>query len=335
VLAIISIARHTNVAADMSIQPSAFSPFPTVGRRRHVDIWTVTDPPGLSLDTVDAHHKPGAARRDSVLPPCGYEWTALTDVTKEIRICSIEAGPADSELRVALRTIDLDENANQYSCLSYVWGSKDKTSGILLDGHDHLIHRSLHFQLLRLRANGVTQPLWCDAICINQADLREQGTQVGMMGRIFSGADKVFLGVDEEGLDILSQPANEWASTLQADLEDLSKDAHLDSLGCFTSGSIGQAKGLPSDIIAASQFRRIINSSFFSRCWTVQEVVLAKEAVILGNWGVIPWSLVVKALGRYNHHREHCCASFVDALDKDMRSGCYKVSDPVLGMSRS
>jgi hypothetical protein len=319
----------------MSIQSSASSAFPSVARRRNTDTWTVTDNPSLSLDTVDAHHKPSAARRDSVLPPCDYEWTALTNVTKEIRICSIEAGPADSELRVALRTIDLDENANRYSCLSYVWGNKDKTSGILLNGHSHLIHRNLHFQLLRLRANGVTQPLWCDAICINQADLRERGMQVGMMGRIFSGADKVFLGVDEEGLDMLLQPANEWPSTLQADLENLSKDAHLHSLGCFTSGGEGQAKGLPSDIIAASQFWRIINSSFFSRCWTVQEVVLAKEAVILGDWGVMPWSLVVKALGRYNHHRKYCCASFVDTLAKDMRSGCYKVSDPVLETFRS
>jgi hypothetical protein len=319
----------------MSIHPSTSSPSSTVVRRRHVDISTGSGPLSLSLDTVDAHHELGAARRDSVLPPCGYEWTALTDATKEIRICSIEAGPADSELRVALRTIGLDENANQYSCLSYVWGSKDKTSGIVLNGHDHLIHRNLHCQLLRLRANGVTQPLWCDAICINQADFRERGTQVGMMGRIFSGADRVFFGVDEEGLDMLSQPANEWESALQADLEGLSRDSHLDSLGCFTSGSMGQARGSPSDIIAASQFRRIINSSFFSRCWTVQEVVLAKEAVILGNWGKIPWSLVVKALERYNHHRKDCCASFVDALDKDMRSGCYKVSDPVLEISRS
>ena len=88
-----------------------------------------------------------------------------------------------------------------------------------------------------------------------------------------------------------------------------------------------------SDGIAASQFRRIINSSFFSRCWTVQEVVLAKEAVILGEWGLIPWPLVVKALGRYNHHRKKCCASFVDALAEDVRSGCYKVSDPVLAAS--
>ena len=319
----------------MSIKPSAVYPSSTVGRRRHVDISTGSGPLSPSLDTVNAHHELGAPRRDSVLPPCGYEWTALTDVTKEIRICNIEPGPAGSELRVALRTIGLDENANQYNCLSYVWGSTDKTSGILLNGHDHLIHRNLYCQLLRLRANGVTQPLWCDAICINQADFRERGTQVGMMGRIFSGADRVFLGVDEEGFDILSRPANECVYALQADLERLSGDSHLDSLGCFTSGSMGQARGSPSDIIAASQFRRIINSSFFSRCWTVQEVVLAKQALILGDWGVIPWSLVVKALGRYNHHRKDCCAPFVDALDKDVRSGCYKVSDPVLGMSRS
>lgn len=293
----------------------------------------VTNPFSLPLDAVDAHHKSIAARRDSVSPSGDYEWAALTDVTREIRVCRIEAGPAESELRIALWTIDLNENANRYSCLSYVWGSKDKTSSILLNGHHHLIHSNLHLQLLRLRANGATQPLWCDAICINQADLREQGTQVAMMGRIFSGADKVFLGVDEGGLDVLLQPADEPTNTLQADLEELSRDSHLDNLSCFAPGGVGHAKALPLDKIAASQFRRIINSSFFSRCWTVQEVVLAKEAVILGQWGVIPWSVVVRALGRYNHHRKHCCASFVDTLAEDVRSGCYKVSEMVLRRS--
>lgn len=326
------VAQHTQVANDMSVQSSAYSPFPTVVRRRHAGIW-MTDPASPALDAVYAHLRSVAAQRDSVLRPGSYEWTALADATKEIRICSILAGPADSELRVALRTVDLDESAGRYNCLSYVWGSKDKTFGILLNGHPHLIHRNLHLQLLRLRAIGVTQPLWCDAICINQADLQEQGTQVGMMDRIFSCADKVFLGVDEGGPDLLLQPTDERASMLQADLEDLSKDSHLDSLSFFAPRGTGQAMKSSSDGIAASQFRRIINSSFFSRCWTVQEVVLAKEAVILGEWGLIPWPLVVKALGRYNHHRKKCCASFVDALAEDVRSGCYKVSDPVLAAS--
>ena len=44
-----------------------------------------------------------------------------------------------------------------------------------------------------------------DAICINQKDLREQSTQVGMMTRIFGQAARVVahLGPEEDGSEIL------------------------------------------------------------------------------------------------------------------------------------
>lgn len=288
-------------------------------------ILVASSPVSLAPGVKVADEQTATVRRDSLIQIGDYQWTALTDVANQIRVCSIKPGPIDSELRIVLSTIDLGQNADQYSCLSYAWGEKVETSSILLNDHNHLVHRNLHLQLLRLRANGVTQNFWVDALCINQADLREQGVQVGMMGRIFSGADKVFLGVDEGGLSVLLQPTDERAPTLQAAIQDLSNDSHLDGLSCFTSGEGAREKNSSADSVPAAQFRRIINSSFFCRCWTVQEVVLAKEAVILGEWGTIPWASVVKALERYDHHRKHCCASFVGLLAEDVQSACHKV----------
>lgn len=253
------------------------------------------------------------------------EWPALTDVANQIRVCSICPGPVDSQLRVSLRTINLDDNANEYICLSYSWGETAKTSSIELDGHLHFIHRNLHLQLLRVRAIGVTRPIWCDALCINQDDLQEQFTQIGMINRIVSCASQVLLCVDDTESNVLLQPAEGHTSTLQTAIRSMSDDSHLDTLNCFVSEDVGRVICNPSDGIVASQFRRLVSSSFYSRCWVLQEIVLAKEAMIVGEWGIIPWFLMIKAMERYNHHRKECCASFVDTLAEDVRAGCHKV----------
>jgi hypothetical protein len=67
------------------------------------------------------------------------------------------------------------------------------------------ITATLHCALLRLRHPKESRRLWVDAVCINQKDLHEQSSQVGMMARIFSQAARVVahLGYEENGSEIL------------------------------------------------------------------------------------------------------------------------------------
>jgi len=56
---------------------------------------------------------------------------------------------------------------------------------------------NLHGALIRFRraiaeAGTPQQPLWVDAICIDQADFSERESQVRLMGRIYKQADYVF-----------------------------------------------------------------------------------------------------------------------------------------------
>lgn len=266
-----------------------------------------------------------AGQCDTESQPSAYKQFPLADAGNQIRICSIQPGLVYSELRVSFRIINLDDSVDEYICLSYVWGDETKKYRISLNGYDHSIHHNLHLQLLRLRANNVVLPVWCDALCINQPDLVERSKQVAIMDRIYQGAAQVFVCVDNAGMDVLIQPPDEHAPTLQMALQRLANDEHLDTLTCFALDDEPRAINSPYDGVVASQFRRIVNASFFDRVWTVQEVVLAKQAVVIGEWGVFPWSLMVKALNRYNHHRNKCCISFVDRLPEDVESGCYKV----------
>jgi hypothetical protein len=158
------------------------------------------------------------------------------------------------------------------------------------------------------------QDLWIDSISIDQGSTTEQSTQVALMGVIFSNASRVFLAVDEGGS--LLRP-----SMLQKVLQDLSHGAHLGNFECLVYQS-------PVKSAAADQLRRILNASFWSRCFTVQETVLAQKAIIVGEWGLIPFSSLVKASEAYNKHRQDkCCASCVNSLPRDIQSSYYRVGN--------
>jgi len=271
-----------------------------------------TAPSTLALGETNARLESASARRDSVLfPSDDFAWTRLSDPGKEIRLCSIEPGPEDTPIRAALRTVNLEEATRRYVCLSYSWITTCATENIILNNKSYAVPRNLHRQLSRVRALGFAQDLWCDSLCIAQDNSAERSIQVAMMGCIFSNANQVYLGVDEGGM--LFQP-----SMLSEILHGWSCGSHLRELDPSESSF---------DMIAAQQLRRILSASFWRRVWTVQEIVLATEAFVMGEWGLVPFSTLVDASGAYEKHRRECCAPFIDILPKDVQSDCYQVSD--------
>lgn len=68
---------------------------------------------------------------------------------------------------------------------------------ILCDSQNIKIGSELHDALRRLRLPDRQRLIWIDAICINQADIEERGSQVGIMGEIYSKAEQVLIWVGE------------------------------------------------------------------------------------------------------------------------------------------
>lgn len=273
---------------------------------------------GISTSREDeASLKSLSARRDSVVVhPASFVWTPLANAHREIRVCTIEPGPEGSPVRVGLRTVGLQESVDKYACLSYAWVTENTTHNILLNNSFCRVTQNLHLQLCRLRALGHVQDLWCDYLCIAQGygTAIERSIQVSRMGEIFSTASQVFLGVDEGGL--LLNP-----SQLEEAWEKLARGSHLRIFECL------RVHRLSASNVAAEQMRRILDASFWSRCFTVQETVLAKKAIMVGEWGMIPFSSLVNALMAYDKHRQElCCGSFVNTLPNDMQAKCYQVS---------
>jgi hypothetical protein len=96
--------------------------------------------------------------------------------------------PVESELfKASLR----DELQPDYHALSYVCGDPDVTTPITVYGLSRAVTLNLEAALRHVRGEVEPIIIWADAVCINQHDLVERGSQVQMMDMIFSRARRV------------------------------------------------------------------------------------------------------------------------------------------------
>lgn len=221
-----------------------------------------------------------------------FLYTPLPTPTS-IRLLKLNSPGSGGLLAAKLISADLADHP-RYHTLSYTWGNpimpkwseiSPPTYAVLLcDGVRHQTTSNLDSALRTILSHRTTmdlmeqQPIWIDAVCIDQADLLERNTQVAMMDRIYSTASLVvsWLG-----------PADEQSNKVIALMQNLFKGLWRDDPSCETGI-------LPSKFI--DQKMRDLKDSdiepllhlparqYFSRCWILQEVFLAKRSRFLhGN----------------------------------------------------
>jgi hypothetical protein len=163
--------------------------------------------------------------------PSRFEYQRLETPTS-IRILALEPGTANEPLRGALQHSDLESERPIFEALSYVWGaviydcSFECPTGIVK------ITDSLEVALQRLRSPRKTKHIWADGICINQQDILERGSQVKLMGQIYSGAHsvKIWLGrAARRAFDFILASGSRWRKPNM----DLSPLAELSKLEYF------------------------------------------------------------------------------------------------------
>lgn len=153
----------------------------------------------------------------------------------------------------ALKVVRLDD-APVFKAVSYEWGPKDKGYQIQVDGYLKHVRKNLVTFLLMLRdhdPNVYNYWLWIDQICIDQGILDERSQQAAQMGRIYSQAEEVLV----------------WLGSSDANDDEAIKSMMDD----------GRASYLFSGSKSASLFEK----PYWRRLWIVQEVLLAKQLVIL------------------------------------------------------
>ncbi|KAH7378446.1 heterokaryon incompatibility protein-domain-containing protein [Phaeosphaeria sp. MPI-PUGE-AT-0046c] len=109
----------------------------------------------------------------------------------------------------------------RYKALSYAWVEDNRPRQRREDGSLHrqdqiniravhngesveqrvFISKSLRLALRRLREKDHSMLLWIDSLCINQKDIDERTSQVGLMGMIYQFADEVIIWLGEKEVE--------------------------------------------------------------------------------------------------------------------------------------
>lgn len=85
-----------------------------------------------------------------------------------------------------------DEDVPQYLTLSYLWGDPKVTECIYVNdlpfqATTNLVSFLRHY-IKMATVSDLERPLWIDALCINQSDIQERISQIGLMGQIYRGS---------------------------------------------------------------------------------------------------------------------------------------------------
>ena len=229
----------------------------------------------------------------------------------------------------------------KYNALSYHWGSVQGQHHILCNGRVTQVSSTLHEALSQYRKSNLNKPLWVDALCINQDNIRERNHQVHLMTDIYELADLVIVWLDscdpqvELAFERLARGRPPWEKT------DVLCETKLSSGGeervILGRGQPCKARVVQSQI--EKGLIKLFRKPWFERCWVFQEILLAERAVLWCGPLEMSWSSFVRHCEELEDGKESMnpliftlCSDFVlkvqDLRDR-FRSGSHQALPPL------
>ncbi|KAF2451743.1 HET-domain-containing protein [Karstenula rhodostoma CBS 690.94] len=232
-----------------------------------------------------------------------YTYKPLSDAGAEIRVAVIQPGAYDDDIYISFRTRHLqreselavmEDSGFDFEALSYAWGLPEHVSRVQVVDKDTgatvgniEIGQNLDVALRNIRLEHEERFMWIDAICINQKDDEEKGTQVAMMGDVFSRASCVtaWLGREENN----SSMAIQLLQDLTFHVEFGNHFTMRPTLGTSHSHWADQKIPLPFRTGELDSVCALFQRPYFDRTWIRQEIVLATNACVQCGQQRIPW----------------------------------------------
>ncbi|RDW57635.1 hypothetical protein BP6252_13717 [Coleophoma cylindrospora] len=222
-----------------------------------------------------------------------YTLLPLPKPSSCIRLLKLERGNPDDMVHCTLQVVDLDGKPTpEYVALSYTWeqnsswwglsiglfkrskrGPVKGTKKIICNGRVMMVLPNLYQALAQLRTTR-SGNYWIDAVCINQSDDNERGTQVAMMDKIYKSAQSVVVWLGTCSL---------WASL------------QMRNLSTLPAGNTPRNARAWSRADSELNFimSHILQRRWFKRVWVVQELCLARQVVfVLGEHDFQPESIL-------------------------------------------
>ena len=185
----------------------------------------------------------------------------LDVATNQVRVLKLQPGSDLNTDPVCNLTVTSLE-ANNFSCISYVWGSEKTPQHITLNGIQIPIGENAHSALRHVRDPSRETSIWLDAICINQQDIAERSHQVTLMRDLYSQAQTVYLWLGEGPQD----SGNVFETAIFQTLRTAARGVRLSGRQYFAS--------LRDKTTYQHAFENILTNSFWQRLWIVQEIFL-------------------------------------------------------------
>lgn len=234
----------------------------------------------------------------------------LDESKNQIRLVHLLPGIDSDDLHCRFSMISLDDDSS-FEALSYVWGDEKDRMPVQVEGKEVTVTRNLYQALKSLRYEEKERVIWADALCINQRDAIERGSQVKLMGHLYSQTDCVvcYLGESSEGVEL--------AMLAMQQLEE-NRDLHF--LEWWKLDGFPNLKGpkasTPWLLRCIMQF---FKAPWWTRAWTVQEFLLARRAVLQYGRTLLPAEAALKLPIIFNNHLMGCCKEFCSVVYRIVR----------------
>ncbi|KAK5746941.1 hypothetical protein LTR17_000572 [Elasticomyces elasticus] len=214
----------------------------------------------------------------------------LEATRKEIRVLHLPPGWPDTAIRCQLHTVSLaGDILPVYEALSYTWGAVTKGRVITLQCNgvqrDVAVTDNLWTALNGLRHRSIwSRKIWVDAVCINQHDLAERGSQVALMRDIYSSAERVNVWLGVPTSTIFARAADSLGLLRRWMVSEKGQLDHIKPWGEWLRACLVR---LPTAYRLLNQTPQRVAEAlggsqpwWTSRVWCVQEYVLGKKIYI-------------------------------------------------------
>ena len=217
---------------------------------------------------------------------------------RSIRLLSLSPSK-DSQAALQCELIPADvDHLPPFEALSYAWDSDHgEPIPILCQERELLITENCGLALRRLRYSSKIRILWVDAICIDQNSEREKNCQVALMKNIYEGASLVIVWLGESTTESQTffRELHTFSRYLLSKVIPIPVRLYLGRRrvkkirGKWKPKSSVRSVWDPDILIQLPWMIDVLGRSWFSRVWTLQELALASDCVMVCGESSISW----------------------------------------------
>ncbi len=227
-------------------------------------------------------------------------------VASSFRIVTLLPGEHHTPLSCTLSHEDWHDPTHSYEAISYFWGDHRHTKTIHVGGKPFQVTSNLESALRHLRHEEPDQQrrLWVDAICINQMDSQERSQQVSQMFHVYNKAKQVIVWLGDgsadsnKALDFINSSLRPCFESVgfsctdeQANVASRFWDEWDEGKDTECWGAIDHLMTLPHSK-SWSSVAQLLLRRWWSRAWTVQELISAQKVTVLCGTLSLPWPLL-------------------------------------------